>query len=284
MVSMSTKPSSPDLKTALANIPKEFRSRLLREHGAVRRRLRQGEGDAAGLSAARFCETALRLLQHEVQGTYTKFTDKIGNFITECRKLEGAPTTSASESHRVIIPRALAFIYTVRSKRNIGHVGGDIDPDAADTATIGRCVDWVLSELIRIYHGLPLEEAAALIERMSQHEIQDIWHVGGKKRVLRTDLAVKDQVLLLLDADKEAAVLVEDLCSWVEYSNETVFKQQVLEPLHRGRFIEYDVESQSATISPKGSSRVARELPLAGIATGKRSGRPRGKRGRSARK
>jgi hypothetical protein len=47
----------------------------------------------------------------------------------------------------------------MRNKRGIGHVAGDVDANAIDIATMARTADWIVCELIRINHGLSLEEA-----------------------------------------------------------------------------------------------------------------------------
>jgi hypothetical protein len=46
--------------------------------------------------------------------------------------------------------QAIAFVYTMRNKRDIGHVGGDLDANETDAATMVRTIDWGLSELIRV--------------------------------------------------------------------------------------------------------------------------------------
>jgi hypothetical protein len=84
--------------------------------------------------------------------------------------------------------------------------------------------------------------------------------VAGKKRVLRQDLDFKQQVLLLCYQEPGNAVLQEDLFSWVEHSNFTVFKRSVLEPLHKKRLIEYDKSADTVTISPLGIKEVEERI------------------------
>ena len=45
--------------------------------------------------------------------------------------------------------------------------------------------DWIVCELIRVYHGLSLEEAQDLVDAISVKNIPAIWEVAGKKRVLK---------------------------------------------------------------------------------------------------
>jgi hypothetical protein len=51
-------------------------------------------------------------------------------------------------------------------------------------------------------------------------------------------------------------VISEDLFSWVEYSDLSMFKKRVLAVLHRKRLIEYDRGSETVTISPLGIKEV----------------------------
>ena len=97
----------------------------------------------------------MRLLQEEITGTHIAFNKAIPNMAEECRKLITARKTTTPESIKKIIPRALVFLYTVRNQRGIGHVGGDVDANGIDAATIARVTDWILWELIRVILNKP---------------------------------------------------------------------------------------------------------------------------------
>lgn len=265
MASSNTSKSRSPLAVALAALPTPFRSRIIQHFLDVKRRLAEGKDEPVGLAAGKLCESVLRLLQHEIAGTYTPFNKQIGNFADECRKLVTSSNTAIVESLRVVMPRALVFLYTIRNKRGIGHVGGDVDANRIDAMTSARVCDWMMCELIRVYHKLSLEEAQDLVDGLSQRDLPDIWHVGGKKRVLRDGLDYTEQVLLLCYQEAQNAVLSEDLFSWVEYSDFSMFKRAVLLPLHKTRLIEYDRENQTVTISPLGAKRVEQDILNAGL-------------------
>jgi|ERR1051325_3159540 hypothetical protein len=255
MASSSTT-SSALLDGALAAIQKKFRSRIIDAYLELKRRFAKATYDSAwdtsGLSVGKFCESVLRFLQFTLTATSIPFGKHIPNFPDECRKLISLPASAGLESLRVIVPRALAFLYTLRGKRGIGHVGGDVEANEIDAATAVRVCDWILSELVRIYHGLSLEEAQALVNAVAERLMPEIWEVRGKKRVLRKGLPYKHQVLLLLYSDPDTDVLSEDLLEWTEYSNAVVFRQKVLTPLHKERFIDYDRDNELVRISPLG--------------------------------
>jgi hypothetical protein len=260
----STGNRSFTLDAALAGIDKRFRARIIGGYLELKKRhsqaLYDGAWDASGLSAGKVCEAVLRFLQHHLAGASVPFGQHIPNFADECRKLVTLPATSGPESLRVIIPRALVFLYTLRGKRGIGHVGGDVEANGIDSATIIRTCDWVICELIRTFHGLSLEEAQSIVDGLSQRTIPEIWTISGKKRVMQGGLPFKRQVLLLLYHDAETWVASDDLLNWTEYSNPSVFKKNVLRPLHRDRLLEYDEEIDMVCLSPTGIQEVEERI------------------------
>ncbi|MEZ0611383.1 hypothetical protein ACAW74_22925 [Fibrella sp. WM1] len=261
---MSITHSSPQLETALANLTSKFRARIIDTYLELKFRYSKSqhdsEFDSSGISSGKFCETALRFLQHELTGTYIPFGQHIRNFSYEIEELGKLSKISGNESMRIIIPRALLLIYTVRNKRGIGHVGGDIEANKIDSATIVRIADWVICELIRIYHGLSIEEAQDIVDALATRVLPDVWEVNGKKRVLRKGLDFKQQVLLLVYSETQNGVAVEDLFSWTQYSNHSMFKRNVILPLHKDKYIEYDAETRYVHISPLGIKEVEEKI------------------------
>jgi hypothetical protein len=255
----TSKPKSP-FDAALVNVNNVFRGRIIKQFLALKIALAAGNDKTVGIEAGHLCETVLRLLQHEVLGTYTKFGTKIGDFGNECRKIVSSGNGAVNESLRLVIPRALAFVYIMRNKRGIGHVGGDVDANRIDALSIAQTCDWVVCELIRCFHGLSLEEAQDLVDGLTIRSVPEIWEVAGKKRVLKKGLPFKDQVLLLCYQEPSSAILSEDLFDWVEYSNFSVFKNKVLIPLHKERLIEYDKSADCVMISPLGAKDVEHRI------------------------
>lgn len=257
---MSTPKPEAQLEAALAAIPEAFRGHILQSYLALKSRISLSDFEPAGLSAGKFCESVLRALQHHLTGTAIPFGTAIGNFADETRKLVQLPATAGNESLRVIVPRALVFLYTMRNKRSIGHVGGDVDPNAIDAATIARVADWILCELTRCFHKMSLEEAQSLVDAVSSRKLPDIWEVGGRKRVLRADLSAKDRTLLLLYSCDELGALEEDLFEWCRYSNRAMFRTRVLVPLDSQSLVDFDDSTGWVTLSPTGVSIVEQRI------------------------
>jgi hypothetical protein len=265
MDSMSTPKRKDILNDALTAIPSNFRKHILKSYRDLKSRHSEAKYDASGLSAGKFCESVLRLLQEQLTGAHIPFGKAIPNYIDECRKLVALPTTSGNESLRVVMPRTLMFIYTLRNKRGIGHVGGDVDANRLDSQVIATASDWIVCELIRVFHNLSLEEAQDLVDSVSTRQISDIWEIAGRKRVLRTDLDFKDKTPLLLYSSGDQGALVEDLFLWTKYSNLPVYKRAVLEPLDKECLLDYDSETQFVTISPLGIKRVEEKIIRRGV-------------------
>src|SRR5215216_4929915 len=108
------------LAGALAKLDPALRSKTIESFIELQHRYTQSsytdsDYDAIGLSAGKFCECGLRILQKELTGAFVAFGTPIKNFADECRKLEQLSQTTGIESLRVIIPRALLFAYTIRN-------------------------------------------------------------------------------------------------------------------------------------------------------------------------
>ena len=262
---MSTpKPKSP-LEEALARLPADFRNRIIKFYLELKSRHAQSKHDASkqdtvGVSAGKLCETIVRLLQQELKGAFTPFGKQLTNLPSECEGFAQVPKTIGNDLLRIVIPRAVSYLYTLRNKRGIGHVGGDVDANAIDGLTIARVADWILCELIRNFHTMSLEDADALVASVASRDVPDVWEVAGRKRVLRDDLDFGQKTLLLLYASTEPAVLAEDLFKWCKYSNFAVYKRKVLGLLDKDNLVDYDSATQSVVLSPLGVRVVEEEV------------------------
>jgi len=158
------------------------------------------------------------------------------------------------------MPRILIAVYEVRNNRGVGHVGGDVNPNRMDATFVISSSKWLISELIRIFHGVSINEAEEAIELIIQRETEFIWNIGTKKRVLVDGVDFKMQTLLLLYTCVDGKALDDELFHWIEYSNKSSFKTKLLKALHDDRLIEYDSNSKIIHISPKGISHIEETL------------------------
>lgn len=257
---MNTNGNSPSLDQALQGIPTVFRARLLRCYKNLKSAYSENRHDLSGLRAGKFCEVLLIFLQQHLTGKHIPLGAKIPNLSAECSALEALPKTAGPESLRLIIPRAINFLYTLRNKRGIGHEGGDVDANSIDSLTCVRVTDWCMCELLRIFHKVSLEEAQGLLDAIATRQIPAVWEVMGKKRILAPSLDYRSQVLLMLYCSPTDGVPVEDLFEWTEHSHKSNFQTAVIAALHRQRLIEFDHETAIAIISPTGVQKVEDEI------------------------
>jgi hypothetical protein len=259
---MSTPSAQPSLERALSGVPASLRSKLSSTYSSLKKAHLQGEYDAVGLRAGKLAEILIRILQDRLTGTHVPPGTRLASFPDECAKLERTPVGVGPESLRILIPRALLFLYTMRNKRDIGHVGGDVTANVIDSETMVRIADWCVAELIRVFHSLPLEEAQAICDALVQRRTPWLWEVLGRKRILDPSLPYADQTLLLLYSAIGEATPIEDLFLWTEHSRLANYKRDVLARLHDLRQIEWDTPTNMALLSPLGVREVeTRILP-----------------------
>ncbi len=253
---MSTRSPKLDLDSALTSLPSTLRKRLVKNYATLKARSLENQHDTIGHQAGKLAEVLLRVVQNVLTGSYTPLTKNLGNFRAECDKLEQTPKTSGPDGIRILMPRALAFLYTLRNKRDFGHAGGEVDANEIDALTATRVADWCMCELIRVCHSIPLEDAQVLCDAIAERRLPTIWNVLGRKRVLDTSLSYRDQTLMLLYSEMQTGVPIEDLFLWTEHSRFANFKRDILRKLHQARLIEWDRETEMTIISPTGIAEV----------------------------
>ena len=138
-------------------------------------------------------------------------------------------------------------------------MGGDVHANHMDAEAVQAMASWIMAELVRIFHGVTTQEAQDTVDALMERKSPAIWEVGGVKRVLNPAMSAKDQALTLLH-HSTGWVPATDLFKWVEYSNASVFRSNVLIQLHRARLIEYDAQRGLARISPLGARDVEERL------------------------
>lgn len=244
------------LESALLGASDIFREKIIEVYIELKKRYAKSfysdEYDSVGLSSGKFCELVFRLLEFEIFQKYTPFEKHIPNFPNDLNRLIQSPSASANDSIRVIIPRALLLIYTLRNKRGIGHIGGDVHANAIDIGTIVKTADWIICELIRIYHNLPITEAQLIVDSLNIKLLPDIWSIGNTKRVLRDGLNYSEKTLLLLYNELDNSATLKELFDWTEYSSLSVYKSKVIQALHKEKLVEFNSLKSIVSISPKG--------------------------------
>jgi hypothetical protein len=251
-----------DSTLLLANLPEQLRSQLLQCYAEIMRNYAERRWEPAELNGGKLCEVVYTIVHGAVTGIYAPSASKPKNMVQACQGLEGMPADAnrvGDRSLRILLRRLLPFLYEIRNNRGVGHVGGDVSPNRSDAEAVATMASWMMAELVRVFHNVPLEEAQAVVDSRVERRHPLIWKVENTKRVLDPSLSKITQTLLLLYSET-GWTDASQLCDWVEYSNQSVFKAKVLKVLHSRRLIEFDACRAVARISPLGVAEVESKL------------------------
>lgn len=239
--------------TALAAVPSGLRDPLLAEYRSITRNYAEHRWRPSELGGGIFCEIVFTILEGYAAGTYPATPKKPNNFRNACVKLEN--NTHVPRSFQILIPRALPALYEVRSNRGVGHAGGDVDPNHMDATLVLAMCNWIMAELVRVFHALPIKDAQALVDSLADRRIPLIWEGGSMRRVLDPTMNLGEQVILLV-ASKSGAVPVSDLFAWTGYGNRSYF-MKTLRAFHGKRWIELSKDESVLEILPPGTEQAA---------------------------
>lgn len=245
--------------SALGQLPTGLQGELITEFEKVTRNFRERRWEATTLDSGRLCEIVYTILAGHLDGdNFPATASKPSQFDTACKDLEKKPKTAGSDSARVVLPRMLVPLYALRNKRGVGHVGGDVDANFMDATVALHMSQWIMAELVRIFHNISVDDATKVVESLVDRTVPILWQVGDVVRVLDTSLGLEDSTLLLLYSD---VVGVHEKKLAASLEQDKLFNyRRVLSRLHGRRLIEYDRESGMSMISPTGIADVEERL------------------------
>lgn len=246
----------------LAVLPTALRTELIEAHRRIVRNYSERRWEPAELNGGKLCEAVYTVLEGAILGTFAPVASKPQNMVDACRRLETSPpdaTRVGDRSLRILLPRLLPFLYEIRNNRGVGHVGSDVNPNHEDAEAVLSMANWIMAELVRIFHNVSLAEAQIAVDSLVQKRHPIIWEVDDIKRVLDPGLKAEHQTLLLLYSEP-SWVAVEVLRKWVEYNSLSLYRSRVIEPLHESRLIEYQRNKARAHITPAGIQLTERDL------------------------
>lgn len=235
-------------------LPAELVNALMTSYDQVKQNYYLGRHEPSELNGGKFVEVCARIIQYETQGgNYAPLGTQIKDMIGVLRSFEQLSSATALESYRIHVPRTLLSIYSIRNKRGVGHIGGDVSPNHADATLIAAAADWTMAELIRIYYGCPLDDAQTIVDGLVQRKIPLVQELGTYTRVLLPALTQRDQTLLLLSIGHPSEVAEADLVASVEPKSIGTYRR-VLGNLHAERLAEYSKSAagRHVTILPPG--------------------------------
>jgi hypothetical protein len=194
--------------------PKEILDKLFESYQLAYENYSLGKYRTCCSEGGRFAEVALRMLQQVTTGTYIPLGEPIPKFSNEVTKLEKADSSRFPQSVRIQIPRVLQVIYDIRNKRDIGHVGGDVDANFSDASLSLACCNWVMTEFIRIYYTSDIRTAQNLVNSLVKIRIPLIQDFNGFLKLLKPDLSLPKKILALLYYRGSEGATTEELNKW----------------------------------------------------------------------
>ena len=238
--------------TAFSALPAGLRDPLVAEYQTIVQNFMEHRWLPTELSGGRFSEIVYTILDGHAKGTYAAAPSKPGNFVLACRALEN--NGNVSRSFQILIPRLLPALYEIRNNRNVGHVGGDVDSNHMDAVAVLSMCNWIMGELLRVFHGLDIAEAQKVVDALAEMRAPAVWTDGTTKRVLHAELSLPDQLLLLIGTTLPD-VTTTQLQEWTEAPNLPYFRK-IIRGFHSKRWIELDAATEKIRILPPGAKQV----------------------------
>ncbi|HZV47710.1 MAG TPA: hypothetical protein VFG06_10255 [Thermodesulfovibrionales bacterium] len=197
---------------------------LLEAYQEAVNRFYRGDLGPHAVAGGRFCEAVFRILQEAIRGQ-SNFTP-IGSALPSIDTLMGQLATDRINSPMLFhpwqqdsvglhIPRALRVIYDIRNNRDAAHLADGIDPNQQDATLIICVMDWVMAELLRLFHNVSADEAHQIVKTLIARKIPVVQKFGEFPKVLKPKLILYEEILILLYDCRERGATIEDLRSWI---------------------------------------------------------------------
>ena len=124
--------------------------------------------------------------------------------------------TGQPDSVRLHIPRTLKLIYDIRNKRDAAHLGDkELDPNLQDATLVVGNMDWTLSELVRLYHGVDADRAQGIIENLVAKEVPAVEEIDGQPVILKDLPAEESGSPHALPGWGAGLASLDELASWL---------------------------------------------------------------------
>lgn len=216
MASPTTRPrvDLDDIRSGLlsAGLPEDVVDEVLGAYTEAKRRFYLGDHRPQAVEGGRFAEAVFRLAQHAAGLPVTKVGKTLPGLDRLVPRLESGQ--QGNDSIRLHIPRTLKLIYDIRNKRDAAHLGDGIDPNLQDATLVVNNMNWVMAELVRVYHGVTADEAQVVIENLVSKEVPAVEEIDGQPVILK-ELRGREQALLMLYRAGAEGGSLDDLADWL---------------------------------------------------------------------
>jgi len=210
-----------------SGIPQELADAVVTEYLSVKRRFYLGDHRPTGVDGGRYCEAVTRVLEHILLGAYTPMGRTLPSL--DDRRLNAFMNAAGhADGLRILIPKALYFVYGIRNKRDVAHLSDGINPNLQDATVVVGTLDWIMAELVREFHSTGASEAQALISDLVKREVPVVEEIDGQP-VCSKDLKVGDKALVFLyRAGREAGLDLKELQRQMRHSDASNLRKAML--------------------------------------------------------
>ncbi|XOB42408.1 MAG: hypothetical protein ACKKMP_03555 [Candidatus Nealsonbacteria bacterium] len=218
------------------SLPTVIVSELLKSYREVKNNFYLNHFRPNEVEGGRFAEAVFRILEHRLKGRYTPLGKQVdtNRLIAE---LQSIPFGQQPESIRLHIPRTLRVIYDIRSKRDAAHLADGINPNVQDTTFVVAACDWVMAELVRLYHSVSPSEAQKIVEELVERKLLVVQDFDGFLKTLNPSWGPKERILTTLYQRGKKGATVDELASWLKPSQRKNIKAALYRLEYNNDFI-----------------------------------------------
>jgi hypothetical protein len=119
-------------------------------------------------------------------------------------------------------------VYDIRNNRDAAHLADGIDPNLQDATLVISVIDWVLAELLRIYHKVSADEAREIVDQIVSRSAPIIQQFNGALKVLNPGLGAGDHCLVLLYHCASRGATFDEIRTWVRPKMRSNIKRTLL--------------------------------------------------------
>ena len=207
------------------SIPEPLVDEFLASYVETKRRFHLGDHRPQEVEGGRFSEAVFRVLQHACGQPVTPIGMSLPGVDQLLPRFESV--ASQPDSIRIHIPRTLRLIYDIRNRRDAAHLSDSIDPNLQDATLVVNNMDWVMADLVRLYHGVSADEAQRIIEELVTKEVPAIQEIDGQPVIL-ADLKPRDQAMLILYRAGANGSSLDDLARSLRVPRKADLKSRLL--------------------------------------------------------
>lgn len=239
-------------------VPSDITAALETDYAELAGRFARGDWGAASLNGGRMAESLFRYLEWRSSGEYTPIGTQIRNRDATLNRIE--QDTSLEDGVRFQLRRIADLLFDVRNKRDVAHLGTDVDVREMDSRLVLRLASWAVGEVVRVHSQLPTHEIQALLDRLAATHSPLVEEIDGELVVLATELDAPKRALAGLYSQYPEEVELGSLRAACKYGNVTRFRKY-LERLAKDALVHQTANGY--VLTRKGVAWVEENLDLA---------------------